>query len=58
MSPHKKVWVDFGDDVLQEPVSCYIDSLKFNVKAAIYDIKMHVPNQDDDVESSYQVTIE
>lgn len=58
VSPHKKVWVDFGDDVLQEPVSCYIDSLKFNVKAAIYDIKMHVPNQDDDVESSYQVTIE
>ena len=58
LAPHKKVWVDFGNDILQEPVSCYIDSLKFNVKEAIYDIKMHVPNQDDDVDSSYEVIIE
>jgi len=58
VAPHKKIWVDFGAGVLEEPVSCYIDSMKFDVKAGIYDINMHIPNQDDDVESIYEVIIE
>tara|TARA_R110000796_G_scaffold78895_2_gene175778 strand:+ start:622 stop:1875 length:1254 start_codon:yes stop_codon:yes gene_type:complete len=58
ITPHKKIWVDFGEDLLEEPVSCYVDSIKFDVKAAIYDIQMHVPNQDDDIDSTYEVIIE
>ena len=52
---HNKVWVDFGDDVLQEPVTCYIDSMKYDVKASEYDMKMHLPNQDDDVGTTFNV---
>lgn len=51
---HNKVWIDFGIDVLQEPVSCYLDAMIFNIKAAEYDIKMHIPNQDDDALSIYK----
>ena len=58
ITPHKKIWIDFGEDLLEEPVSCYVDSIKFDVKAAIYDIQMHVPNQDDDIDSTYEVIIE
>lgn len=53
MAFHNKIHVDFGDDVFQEEASCYIDKMKFNVKAAEYDISMHVPNQDNDVSSFY-----
>lgn len=53
MGFHNKIHVDFGSDVFQEEASCYIDSMKYNVKAAEYDISMHVPNQDDDVSSFY-----
>jgi hypothetical protein len=45
---HNKIWIDFGASVLREPVSCYIDSFKYNVKGNAYDIEMHLPNQDDD----------
>jgi hypothetical protein len=51
---HNKVWVNFGVDVLQEPASCYLDAMVFDVKAAEYDIKMHIPNQDDDAPSIYK----
>jgi|DEB0MinimDraft_10_1074344.scaffolds.fasta_scaffold05735_6 hypothetical protein len=55
---HNKLWINFGIDSLQEPVSCYLDSMKFDIKAAQYDMKMHVPNQDDDVLSTYRVIAE
>lgn len=55
---HNKLWIDFGTNLLQEPVSCYLDSLKFDVKAGQYDIRMHTPNQDDDVLSTYKVIAE
>jgi hypothetical protein len=58
LSLHKKVWIDFGADVLQEPVTCYVDAMKYNVKGAEYSIRMHVPNQDDDTGSTYNVIIE
>ena len=45
---HNKIWIDFSASVLREPVSCYIDSFKYNVKGNAYDIEMHLPNQDDD----------
>jgi frataxin-like iron-binding protein CyaY len=55
---HHKVWIDFGDEVLQEPVSCYIDAMKFDVKKAEYQLRMHLPNQDDDTGTTYNVHIE
>ena len=32
IGPHNKVWINFGTTVLQEPVSCYIDGMNYNVK--------------------------
>ena len=52
---HNKIWVNFGTSVLQEPVSCYIDSLSYNVKRNTYSVIMHVPNQDDDLSSSFLI---
>ena len=51
---HNKIWFDFGD-VYQDECSCYLDSMKYNVKAAEYDVNLHQPNQDDDAGSSYVV---
>ena len=58
LSLHNKLWIDFGADLLQEPVSCYLDAMKYDVKASEYQIRMHVPNQDDDVGSTYNVYVE
>ena len=55
---HNKLWIDFGVDTLQEEVSCYLDAMTFNIKAAEYDIKMHIPNQDDDALSTYKTIAE
>ena len=55
---HNKIWIDYGSDSLQEPVSCYIDAMKYDVKYAEYDIRMHIPNQDDDVDTTYNVLLE
>lgn len=58
LSLHNKVWIDFGADVLQEPVSCYLDAMKYDIKASEYQIRMHIPNQDDDIGSTYNVIVE
>ena len=50
---HNKIWVNFGSSILQEPVSCYIDSMSYNVKKNTYSIVMHIPNQDDDLSSTF-----
>jgi len=52
---HNKVWINFGTSVLQEPVSCYIDGMSYNVKRNLYSAIMHVPNQDDDITSDFQI---
>ena len=52
---HNKIWINFGTSVLQEPVSCYIDSMTYNVKRNIYSVIMHVPNQDDDLTSTFVI---
>ena len=49
-----KVWVNFGSGVLQEPVSCYLDSIIYNVKRNLYSVIMHIPNQNDDVTTEFQ----
>jgi len=48
-----KVWINFGSGVLQEPVSCYLDSITYNVKRNLYSVVMHIPNQNDDVTTSF-----
>lgn len=53
VGPHNKVWINFGTSVLQEPVSCYIDGMSYNVKRNLYSLVMHVPNQDDDITSDF-----
>ena len=50
---HNKVWINFGSGVLQEPVSCYLDSITYNVKRNLYSVVMHIPNQNDDVTTSF-----
>lgn len=54
LSLHNKVWIDFGTGVLQEPVSCYVDSMTYNVKRNVYTVVMHIPNQDDDITSDFK----
>ena len=54
LSLHNKVWIDFGTGVLQEPVSCYIDSMTYNVKRNVFTVVMHIPNQDDDITSDFK----
>ena len=50
---HNKVHIDFGGETYQDPVSCYIDAMKYDVKAAEYDMTLHMPNQDNDVSTTY-----
>ena len=45
---YHKLWINFGTTVLQEPVSCIIDRMEYDVKQNKYNIVMHMPNQDDD----------
>jgi hypothetical protein len=52
---HNKVWINFGSSVLQEPVSCYIDSMSYNVKKNTYNVIMHIPNQNDDLASDFLI---
>lgn len=55
--PHNKVWFNF-DDPFTDPVSCVVDNMTYNIKNAEYTVSMHLPNQDDDVDSTYKVTFE
>lgn len=50
---HNKIWINFTTSVLQEPVSCIIDSITYDVKKNIYSTVMHIPNQDDDITSDF-----
>ena len=39
-----KVWVNFGENILQDNVAALIDSMEFDVKKNVYRINMHLPN--------------
>ena len=58
LMPHNKIWVNFGTSVLQEPVSCYIDAMRFDIKANESRVIMHVPNQDDDLSATLKQKFE
>ena len=53
---NNKVWINFGSGVLREPVSCYIDSMNYNIKRNSYEVILHIPNQNDDQSSTFKVT--
>lgn len=55
LSVHNKIWVDFGTSILQEPVSCYIDGLTYNIKQNEYQVNMHLPNQDNDIAATLTI---
>ena len=55
---HNKIWLNFANNTLTEDVSAYIDSMSYDVKANTYNITMHLPNQDDDLASTYSIKYE
>jgi len=57
VAPHNKVWIDFGSGTFREGASCYIDSMRYDVKANEYELSMHVPNQTNDVTSTFAVKL-
>jgi hypothetical protein len=56
ISLHNKLWMNFRTN--QEPVSSIIDSMAYSVKKNEYKIVCHIPNQDDDVSTDFQVKYE
>ena len=56
MGLQNKIWVDFGSSILREPVSCIIDSMTYNIKRNTFEVIMHLPNQDDDISSTFKAT--
>ena len=57
VSLHNKVWIDFGTSTFREDASCYIDSMRYDLKANEYEITMHRPNQTNDVSSKFNVKL-
>ena len=57
IAPHNKVWMDFGSGTFREGASCYIDAMRYDVKANEYELTMHVPNQTNDVTSTFAVKL-
>lgn len=57
IAPHNKVWIDFGSGTFREGASCYIDSMRYDVKANEYEMSLHVPNQTNDVTSVFNVKL-
>jgi len=55
---HNKIWLNFANDTLTEDVSAYIDAMTYDLKANTYNITMHLPNQDDDLASTYSIKYE
>jgi len=53
---HNKLWINFDSE--SDDASCMIDSMKWNTKEATYDIEIHQPNQDNDVDSTYVASFE
>ena len=56
ISLHNKLWMNFRTN--QEPVSSIIDSMSYSVKKNEYKIVCHIPNQDDDVSTDFQIKFE
>lgn len=46
-----KIWVNFGSTISQDVTSSMIDSMEYRVKSNSYNLVIHLPNQDDDVQT-------
>lgn len=59
LSMLSKVWVNFGENILQENNSCIMDGLEYNLKRNTYNVVMHTPNQDNqlDVTENFETTV-
>ena len=57
VSLHNKVWIDFGSGTFRESASCYIDSMRYDVKANEYEMTMHLPNQTNDATADFAVKL-
>lgn len=53
---HHKIWINYVG--FSDPVSTHIDGLSYNVKKATYDVQLHLPNQDNDVDSVLEIKYE
>jgi hypothetical protein len=56
LSMHNKIWVNYVG--FSDAVSTHIDGLSYNVKKATYDVQLHLPNQDNDVDSILEIKYE
>lgn len=50
LSLMSKIWIDFGENILRENNSGIIDGLEYNVKSNEYNVIMHLPNQDNQLD--------
>lgn len=58
VSMHNRIWFNFGTSIAQDPQSCYIDGLTYNVKSANAKVIAHLPNDDDDISCDFRITSE
>ncbi len=58
VSIHNRIWFNFGASIAQDPQSCYIDGLTYNVKSATAKVIAHLPNDDDDISCVFRITSE
>ena len=56
ISLHNKLWMNFRTN--QEPVSSILDSMTYSLKKNEYKVVCHIPNQDDDVDTDFQIKYE
>lgn len=50
LSLMSKIWIDYGENILRENNSGIIDGLEYNVKSNEYNVIMHLPNQDNQLD--------
>ena len=58
VSIHNRIWFNFGTSIAQDPQSCYIDGLTYNIKSANAKVIAHLPNSDDDISCIFRITSE
>lgn len=56
ISLHNKLWMNFRTN--QEPASSILDSMTYSLKKNEYKVVCHIPNQDDDVDTDFQIKYE
>jgi hypothetical protein len=55
LSIHNKIWFNWTG-IIEDEQAAVIDGLDYDIKSAEYKIKAHVPNDDDDVDSTIRIS--